>query len=206
MEKTWEEEAKGKSLEKQWYKLYKRTKPKRLPGRAIWKGGFGMSYQRVRDIFEIFEIKSVLDCGCADHHWLSKLDWTGIEYTGIDIVPELIKKNKKNFPEKTFINANIVEYDLQKVDLIFIRDVFTHLQLKDCLQIIENAIKSGSTYLMASSSSVEENPETRCLILNPRNLRIDPFNFPEPVHTINDKGKPGYYMGVWEIDELSTII
>jgi len=206
MEKKWEAMSKGQSLEKQWHKLYKRTKPIRAKGKAIWKGGFGMSYKKLRDIFDKLKIKSVLDCGCADHHWLSKFDWTGIEYMGIDIVPELIGQNKKNFPDKTFINANIVEYNLPKIDLIFIRDVFTHLRLKDCLQIVENVINSGSKYLMISSSSGNINHNSRCLVLNPRNLKIDPFNFPEPIHSIKDKGKEGYYMGVWRVDELSKII
>ena len=81
-----------------------------------------------------------------------------------------------------------------------------HLQLSDCLKIIENIKKSGSKYLMASTSStIEENAETSCIILKFRNLFTKPFNFPEPIKFIFDKkNKFGgdHIMGIWEIDEL----
>jgi hypothetical protein len=201
MDENWRKEVEHLPLEEQWHMLYKWTKPIRAEGKAIWKGGWGIDRKTLIDMLKSLGVKKIIDCGCADHHWLSKMDWTGIDYLGIDIVPELIEQNKKNFPDKNFQVGNIVN-EIPTGDIIFIRDVFTHLKLEDCLQVVENVKRSGSKYLMISSSSGKENLDTSCLILYPRNLRIEPFNFPDPILTIKDKGKEGYYMGIWDIDEL----
>ena len=207
MDENWKKEIENLPLEEQWHRLYLKTKPLRAPGKAMWKGG-GIPHQDyLLKIFNNLGIKNFIDCGCADFFWLSKLDWTGINYLGIDIVPELIEQNKKMFPGFHFVNINIVKEFPNFVykngnRMIFIRDVFTHLQLADCLKIIENVKNSGAQYLMISSSSVNVNNDNTCLVIYPRNLRIKPFNFPEPLMTIKDKGKEGYYMGIWNINEL----
>jgi SAM-dependent methyltransferase len=203
MELKWEEEAKGLPLEEQWHKLFQRNSKTRGDNKAIWNGG-GIPEQNniLSDIFKEFNIRSFLDCGCADHHWLSKFDWDGIDYTGIDIVPELIEKNRKNFPDKKFMVGNLTKFSIPKSDMVFIRDVFTHSKLGDIKKIIENIKESGSTYLMASTSETDFNNETSCIIMMPRNLMIEPFNFPDPVKFIEDKGKEGHIMGIWRIEQL----
>src|SRR5688572_773801 len=45
-------------------------------------------------------IKSMLDAPCGDCNWISKIDLSNIDYTGVDIVPELIESNKKKYPDK----------------------------------------------------------------------------------------------------------
>ena len=204
MEETWKELVTNLPLDKQWHELYKRNEIRRKNKKAIWSGG-GLENQEIilPGLFKKLEIKTMIDLGCADHYWLSKVDLNSVDYTGVDIVPELIEKNKKKFKNKTFINANLVEYEMPKSDLIFIRDVLVHLKFKDCLQIIQNIKKSGSKYLMISSDSNEVNYDNTCIILYPRNLLIDPFNFSEPALRFNDKNKVGSYMGVWEIEDLN---
>jgi len=202
MDPTWEKTAKGLSLEAQWKALYDKTRPLRHKLKAIWKGGGFQGQKKLLGILKDLGVKSFLDCGCADFHWLSKLDWTGIDYLGVDIVPDLIEQNKEKFPDLKFACWNIVKKIPTDFDMIFIRDVFTHLQLVDGLKIIENIKSSGSRYLMASSSSKDINHDTSCLVLYPRNLRIEPFNLPDPIKKIPDKQTPGYYMGIWKIDEI----
>jgi len=204
MELKWQEEVKSLTLQEQWRKLYERNKLARPVWKAIWGGGAIPEQERLYDIFEEFDIKSFLDCGCADFHWLSKLDWTGIDYMGVDIVPELIRQNKRRFPDFKFKIENLVKMTMPKKDMVFIRDVFSHLNFKNCLEIIKNIKASGSRYLMASTqTAIKENIDTSCIVLQFRNLMIEPFNFPEPIKFISDKASDqNHVVGIWEIDGL----
>lgn len=75
------------------------------------------------------KIKSVVDAGCGDWEFSQHIDWTGIQYTGYDIVPTVIEANKKRFakPNIEFVNADIVETDLPKADLLISKHVLQHL-------------------------------------------------------------------------------
>ena len=42
-----------------------------------------------------YNIKSVIDLGCGDWRHLRLVDWTGIDYTGMDIVEFHVKRNNE---------------------------------------------------------------------------------------------------------------
>lgn len=56
----------------------------------------------LRDQLEIFlkisECKKIVDLPCGDFNWMSKIDLQGATYIGVDIVEELIKKNREQYP------------------------------------------------------------------------------------------------------------
>ena len=69
----------------------------------------------------------MLDVPCGDMNWMKRFlsARNDIDYTGIDIVPDIIEKHKKEFkgtPYK-FINANIVKVGLAT----FLLSVMYHL-------------------------------------------------------------------------------
>lgn len=41
-------------------------------------------------------IKTIFEAGCGDFNWLKKFDFSGIDYTGWDIVDELLEKANSN--------------------------------------------------------------------------------------------------------------
>src|SRR5215813_1137614 len=43
-------------------------------------------------------INDVLDIGCGDLRFISKVDFGNIKYLGIDCIPELVKRNKLKYP------------------------------------------------------------------------------------------------------------
>lgn len=87
----------------------------------------------LQDFLQEYEIKSVVDVGCGDWEFSKYLDWSGIRYTGIDVVKSVIEKNSQNFgePTVTFICADAAQLNLPKTDLLICKDVLQHLPLKD---------------------------------------------------------------------------
>ena len=54
--------------------------------------------------FKENDIKNILDAPCGDCAWISKIFDNDIKYTGVDIVEDLINKNKLTFESKSNIN------------------------------------------------------------------------------------------------------
>ena len=71
----------------------------------------------------------ILDLGCGDFNYTSKIDFKNKNYLGIDCVESVINKNIDNFGNN---NINFLFYDIQdysipkEVDLIIIKDVLQH--------------------------------------------------------------------------------
>ena len=94
-------------------------------------------------------ISCMLDLGCGDMQWMPKvLENVSIQYTGIDGVPELIKTNTNTFLNLNFKCANIVE-DIpcsSTPDLIFIKDILQHFNLKNVKTLIRKINNINPTH------------------------------------------------------------
>src|SRR5579872_1106350 len=62
----------------------------------------------LQDFLKKHQIRSVVDLGCGDWQFSQFVEWGDIEYVGIDVVKEIIEKNKLQFasPARTFIHAD----------------------------------------------------------------------------------------------------
>ena len=74
-------------------------------------------------------IKSVVDLGCGDWQFSRHIDWSGITYTGVDIVASLIEKNQREFGRDGNITFHKFESldKLPSADLLICKDVLQHL-------------------------------------------------------------------------------
>jgi trans-aconitate methyltransferase len=214
MDPKWRKETENLSLKGQWEKLFQ-IKIKQAH-KGLWGAGEGMkNAQEIINflpvVFKDLNIKTFIDCGCGNFFWMNKVNFGETKYLGIDIVKDLIELNKRNYPEVNFKCMNIVDELIPKMDFVFARSVFIHLQTKDILKALKNIKSSGSKYLMTSTSpQVKENKDTECIMMVKRNLERAPFNFPKPITLLNERpdiSNPKLlpvisYMGVWKIDEL----
>jgi SAM-dependent methyltransferase len=74
-------------------------------------------------------IRSVLDIGCGDWQFSRLIDWTGIDYLGVDVVPAVIGHNWFRYARPTirFEHGDVLNgYQLPDVDLILCKDLFQH--------------------------------------------------------------------------------
>ena len=116
-------------------------------------------------IFKAYDIRSILDIPCGDFAWWNEMGINDLitgedvmrkpdkwfDYTGADIVPELIRKNREKFSGQKFLELDLVTGTLPKVDLVFCRDCLGHLSNANVRLAVKNIKASGAKYLMATT-------------------------------------------------------
>ena len=82
-------------------------------------------------LFDIFNIKKVLDAPCGDMNWMRLVlaERKDIDYTGGDIVPPMIELNQRLYGNNRirFEVLDITTYELTASDLMICRYCLLHL-------------------------------------------------------------------------------
>lgn len=159
-------------------------------------------------LIDQYQIRSLLDIPCGDFNWMKLLS-LDIEYTGADIVPDLIRQNQANYQadKRKFVVLNLLEDSLPSADLILCRDCLVHFSGADVKKALRTIKASGSKYLLATTFPERTyNQEIVTGEWRPVNLCLPPFNLPPPVAYIDDSYEsPNYFdkrLGFWQISEL----
>lgn len=81
----------------------------------------------------VYRIKTVVDYGCGDWQFSKLVDWTDIDYLGVDVVSSVIDFNQKNYATKNFAAGKIqfVRQEDWKLterpnQLLILKDVLQH--------------------------------------------------------------------------------
>jgi SAM-dependent methyltransferase len=98
----------------------------------------------LEDFIKTHDVKSVVDAGCGDWAFSSKIDWHGARYTGIDISTDVIDAVRKKYGTSAvkFAVGNITE-PLPSADLLVCKDVLQHLPNALIQRFVENNLKPG---------------------------------------------------------------
>ncbi len=85
-------------------------------------------------------IRSVVDLGCGDFRIGSMLVSPEFQYTGVDVVADLVRRNEAQFgsPSVRFLHRDIIEGELPPGELCLIRQVLQHLSNEQILRILDN--------------------------------------------------------------------
>lgn len=140
-------------------------------------------------LLERFEIRSILDAPCGDYNWFRHVERDGVKYLGVDIVAELVEQNRRRYsdPNTDFIQLDITREPLPQADLMICRDLLAHLSFKDIGRIFENILNSDIKYLLFTHHhECTGNNDTYSGGYRLLNLELFPFDFPEPLLTIDD--------------------
>jgi hypothetical protein len=156
------------------------------------------------DLFQRYEITSVVDAACGDFFWMKHVCLENVTYIGVDIVAPLIAINTERFGRGTvkFRLLDVTAQLVPRVDLIICRDLLVHLDYANGKRVIENFRASGSTYLLTTTFPAHGNNELGG-IWRPLNLREEPFNFPAPIELMSENctEEDGQYsdksLGLW---------
>ncbi len=161
------------------------------------KSGRGSEINQTREIslalpklFTQYNISSIADIGCGDFNWFQYLDLKGVQYHGYDIVKPMIESNNKKFANEhiKFTKLDITKNSFERSDLVICRDVLVHLSFENIQKVINNIRLSNSRYFITTSfSSTTVNVDIRNGDWRPINLLKEPFNFPKPIMTLNEK-------------------
>lgn len=150
----------------------------------------------LKKFFKDKNIKSFLDAPCGDCAWIKNFFDSDIKYTGIDIVDDLIDKNKLTYKSQQNVNfycEDISEYKLDNYDFVLMRDFFIHLPIPLIKKILNNLRNSNCKYFAFNSyEKCNSNKEISTGQHRQINLLIEPFNLSEPffkIKEINDFDK-----------------
>lgn len=158
-------------------------------------------------IIKDLNIKSITDIGCGDFNLLKEVDLTGIDYTGIDIVPELIMMNREKYGKDhlRFEYKNIVKDDLPSADLVICRDVLVHLGIRQISEVLEKVKMSGAKYFLSTTFPSASNTDIVTGTWRPVSLTSAPFYLDEPLIMFNefpffhDKNVPARFIALWKL-------
>jgi hypothetical protein len=127
-------------------------------------------------------IKSVVDAGCGCWTFSRSIDWSGIRYTGFDVVEDVIKKNNLTYRTPTIhfeVGDSTKPNVLPPADLLICKEVLQHLSFED----IKNFLKNMDSYkycLITNDINPFGQPTVNTDIergsYRPLDLRAPPFN------------------------------
>jgi hypothetical protein len=158
-----------------------------------------------------FSVHSMLDIPCGDFHWMKHVGLESIDYTGAEIVTDLVRRNGQQHqaPNVHFCKLNLVEDKLPKVDLVFCRDCLVHLSFKDTFIALHNICDSDSTYLLTTTfTGRQHNSDIVTGMWRTLNLEVSPFSFPPPLMVINEECTEGdgafsdKSLGLWRVSDI----
>lgn len=171
----------------------------------------GNTTQLRADLIELcqrLKVKTFLDAPCGDLNWMRLVDFKsiGVEYTGMDIVIELVEANKKTYTDsgRTFAVADITTDTLPAMDIVFVRDCLVHLPLELIKQALANIKRSGSKYLLTTTFIGSTNPDIEPGAWRTIDLTAAPFNLGQPQEYLADFYRPGQFtnkrLGLWRLN------
>ena len=159
-------------------------------------------------------VRSILDAPCGDFFWMKAVDLGGIDYTGVDIVPEIIARDVEQYggPGRRFILGDLVVDALPQADLILCRDCLVHLPYAETRKTLENFRRSGATWLLTTTfTEPRDNRDIELGDWRPINLERPPYRFPPAVDLINEESDevdeelgafPDKSLGLWRLADL----
>jgi SAM-dependent methyltransferase len=135
----------------------------------------------LEQFMKVNAVRSVTDLGCGDWQLSRFLDWSGIDYIGLDVVPHLVEANTKAFGARG-VEFRVLESvdDLPGGDLLLAKEIFQHLpnaMICDYLEAIRNK------YRMALITNGIE-PSSYCNVdiaigdVRPLHMHEAPFSVP----------------------------
>lgn len=133
----------------------------------------------IEEIITEFEVSSIVDVPCGDLNWLSAVDLGGAEYLGVDVVPELIARNREvhGSDRMRFACEDLTAWVPPPVDLVIVRDLLIHLTNDQALASLANVVASGARLLLVSDyARVRRNADTFTGGLRLHNLLQPPFD------------------------------
>lgn len=144
---------------------------------------------------DLHSVRSIVDLGCGDFHWMSQVDLEDIEYDGYDIVKEAVEAASKHAASNiAFHHADILTMQIPKADLVVCKDVLIHLPDADALALLQSTRSSGSR-LLASTTSPGWNNGFRVGMkpgeFSPIDLEAEPFRLTPAGYSVEVPHGPG---------------
>lgn len=176
-----------------------------VSGRGSTLGRTNVVRNELPALLAELEAESLLDAPCGDFNWMRETDLSAVQYTGADVVHDLISRNQRLYGGngRKFVKLDLTRDSLPTADVILCRDCFIHFSFRDIRATLMNFKQSNSKFLIATTHKLVE--EHRDIVTGQGrnvNLLLPPFNFPEPFRMIVEDTELAKCLGVWRLDQL----
>jgi SAM-dependent methyltransferase len=123
-------------------------------------------------------ITSVIDVGCGDWQSSRLIDWQGADYLGLDVVPELVERNQREFgaPGVRFEVSPTDLSDLPAADLLITKDVLQHVPNAKISELVAALPRFKYALLTNDIAGSEPNGEIEPGGWRAVDLRLPPFD------------------------------
>ena len=153
----------------------------------------------------------LLDVPCGDFNWMARVDLSGIDYIGGDIVEAVIEANRGRYesPTRRFMKVDLTTGPLPEADVILCRDCLVHFSFANIIAAFRTMKASGARYLLTTTFlDWEANKDIVDGDWRPVNLTKPPFLLPTPQSVILEEctEEGGAYadkaVAVWRVSDL----
>ncbi len=127
-------------------------------------------------------ITSVVDFGCGDWQISRLMDWSGVEYLGLDVVQSVIDNNRAKYGSKNinFRSSPDQFTDVPSADLLLVKDVLQHLPSDAVHRFMAQVVKRFRFALITNcfEPASQRNGDIQAGDFRPLDLRAAPFAYP----------------------------
>ncbi|WP_245524639.1 class I SAM-dependent methyltransferase [Methylobacterium nonmethylotrophicum] len=157
------------------------------------------------------DVATLLDAPCGDAGWISRVDLGGVRYVGLDIVPDIVSRNRSLYPALgEFAVADLIRDDLPRSNAILCRDCLVHLSFAHIDAALGNFLRSGARWLMTTTfTQWRRNADCDDGDWRALNFEAAPFAWGPPVAIVNedcDEGGGGWRdksLAVWDLASIA---
>jgi hypothetical protein len=143
-------------------------------------------------IFAKYQIKVLNDAGCGDLNWISRVDLSGVNYLGYDLVPP----PTMILP---FCIGNIAREVMRPADAVLCRDVLFHFPNVEVLRTLALFRQSARLLILTSApgASPDRHEWSPRLLDNFTPIDMEPL-LGKPLDFV-DEPRFGRIVGIWSI-------
>ena len=175
-------------------------------GSSLDRGAF--LEQRLPLLLDGLGVRSMLDVPCGDVHWMSRFPLQGIQYLGVDIVPEIIAANRRNHGAMgEFFCLDACRDPLPEADLILCRDLLSHLPNASIRSFLRNICSVHARWLLCGRFLGPLGPQDVNRDISFGKFRaVDlcepPFDLPAPIVMVPEFIHKWKTLALWPIDTV----
>ena len=136
------------------------------------------------DITHEFNVNCMLDTSCGDWNWMKRLTDRLPDYTGLDVVEEIVTKNNFTYGNShtRFIHTDSLSFlkkqEDNSFDLILCRHTLEHLPTAYNIQYLKEACRVGKVLLVTTNRICKKNEDLlKNSLFRPINLELEPYDF-----------------------------
>jgi len=130
-------------------------------GSDLWSPEARLAVTALEAVIDTFGIRTMLDCACGDATWMVPFfvaKHPEVQYTGVDVVSDVIERNKQRHPDLHFLAQDLSEIPLPTgAELIFSKETVNHMHLVDAQRAIQRFAATGARYLLTNVHEGEDN-------------------------------------------------